>query len=83
MAKQTVHQNANKNLPYRENSLLGRAWKMCVAGASIKELTKLCNKEGCNLPWLLRTMRSGKRFGWTWKTREDAGKLKIYDAKKP
>lgn len=80
--KPTVHRNANAKTPFREASIVGRAWAMAIKGSSVKELTKYALKEGSNIRWLLRKLRKGVRFGWTWKIQEIDGKFKIYNAKK-
>lgn len=74
--------NSEMKTPFREDSIIGRGWAMAIAGTSMKELTKFSKKEGFNLMWMLRTLRKGERFGWSWKVKEDNGKLKIYNAKK-
>lgn len=76
------HRNKNMKTPFRETSMLGRAWTMGIKGTTIKELTKLCKKEGSDIAWLLRKLRTNKRFDWTWRVFEENGKFKIYNARK-
>lgn len=76
------HFNKAMSTPFRETSVLGKAWLLGIKGTSIKELTRLCTKEGANVTYLLRKLREGKRFHWTWDVQEMQGKFKIYNAKK-
>lgn len=76
------HFNKTANAPFRETSTLGKAWVLGIKGTSIKELTRLCTKEGADLTYLLRKLRSGVRYHWTWRVQEGEGKLKIYNAKR-
>ena len=82
MIEKVKHRNRNMSTPFRETSMLGRAWTMGIRGTSVTELVKFCKKEGSNIGWLLRVLRSKKRFDWTWKIQEENGKFKIYNARK-
>lgn len=77
------HRNKTMTTPFRETSMLGRSWSLAIKGTSLKELTRLCTKEGANIAFLLRTLRKKSRFGWTWQILEENGKFKIYNAKRP
>jgi len=77
------HRNRDSKYPFREASILGRAFAMSIKGTSIKELTKFCEKESSNIAWLLRALRRRERFDWTWNYTEEKGKFRIYNLKKP
>ncbi len=70
-----------KAAPFRENSMLFIGWTMALQGTTMKALEKRCEKEGANVSFLLRTLRKGVRYDWTWEVDESCGKFKIYNVK--
>lgn len=77
-----LNRKRDKKTPFTEGCMLDRVWIIALRGASLKELSNLCKKEGTQLPWMLRKLRGGKHKGWTWNVMEVEGKIKVYNARR-
>ena len=71
--------------PYRDSSLIGMIFNAALKTATIKELTKIADKEGGDLTHSLRMLRKASKegkHGFKWSMEEANNKVKIFNVRK-
>ena len=69
-----------RDLPFRETSIIGQAYALCVDGCTVKQMDKFIKQTGCNRQWLLRNLRRESIHGFVWTWKEDGEHYKIIPA---
>jgi len=73
-----AHKLLETNMPFKQkNSLIARAFVMCIEGTTRIKLKRFIERESGNVQRIFRVLRSGEYNEKKWKFDEDGRNIKI------